>query len=397
MGLKIETKNLTPALAAEIAAICPFGAIEADGAKLSINAACKNCKLCVKKSNGVITWEDEEKPAVDKSKFVGVAVFGEVRYGKLLPVTLELLGKARELADQIAHPVYAVLIGENLKGAAEDALRHGADKAYCYDHEQLKYRTVVPFTACIKDFIDTVKPSSVLFGATNFGRSLAPRVAARCGAGLTADCTMLEMKENTDLVQIRPAFGGNIMARIVSPQARPQFCTVRYKTFDALPRSEELTGEVVNVTVTDAMLQSGTEVLSVAEKPKEVDISDADVIVACGRGFKSKEDLALAQELADLIGAQVACSRPLAESGWMDAKHQIGLSGRTVKPKLIITLGISGTVQFTAGMKASDFIVAINADPDATIFEVAHVGVVGDLYEVVPKLIEKIKEGRENV
>ena len=397
MGLFIHNEVLTPERAAELQKLCPFGALEVKRGKLSVNGACKGCKLCVRSSGGAIEWEDAVQPTVDKAKYVGVAVFAEVRYGKLRPVVLELLGKARELADVIKHPVYAILVGEGLHDAAEDALRHGADKAFCYDHAKLKYRTVVPYTACVMDFIETVKPSSVLFGATHFGRSLAPRVAARCGAGLTADCTMLEMKDNTDLVQIRPAFGGNIMARIVSPQARPQFCTVRYKTFNALPRSEEVTGEVVSVKVTPKMLKSGTEVLAVAEKPKELDISDAEVIVACGRGFKHEADLALAQELADLIGAQVACSRPLAESGWMDPRKQIGLSGRTVKPKLIIALGISGTVQFAAGMKASDFIVAINSDPNAAIFEVAHVGVVGDLYEVVPKLIDEIKEGRANV
>ena len=229
------------------------------------------------------------------------------------------------------------------------------------------------------------------------GRSLAPRVAARCGAGLTADCTVLKMKENTDLVQIRPAFGGNIMAQIVTPNARPQFCTVRYKIFSAPVRSDISSGEVIMMDVTDDMKRSGTQILSVTEKPREVDISDADVIVACGRGFAKEADLEMARELAELLGGQLAGTRPLIEAGWLSPKRQIGLSGRTVKPKIIICLGISGSVQFAAGMKGADLIVAVNKAADASIFDICHVGLVGDIYEIVPQLIEKIKGGKANV
>ncbi|MBO4733495.1 MAG: electron transfer flavoprotein subunit alpha/FixB family protein, partial [Clostridia bacterium] len=209
----------------------------------------------------------------------------------------------------------------------------------------------------------------------------------------TADCTMLEMKENTDLVQIRPAFGGNIMAQIITPNTRPQFCTVRYKIFSA-PGWCEPNGEVINMPVTDKMLSGDTEVLKTVNKPEEIDISDAEIIVAVGRGIKSKDDLALAEKLANKLGAQLACTRPLIEAGWFDAKRQIGLSGRTVKPKLIITLGVSGSVQFAAGMQNSDKIIAVNSDKSAPIFKIAHYGFVGDLYEIVPKLLEKIEEAK---
>ena len=236
-----------------------------------------------------------------------------------------------------------------------------------------------------------MRPSSILVGATALGRSLAPKVACRVHTGLTADCTMLEMKENTDLVQIRPAFGGNIMARIVTPNSRPQFCTVRYKIFSAPERCAPH-GEIVRMPVDGELLRTGTTILSVTQKPAEADISDAEVIVAVGRGVRSREDISLARALADRLGAQLACTRPLVEAGWFDPRKQIGLSGRTVKPKLIVTLGVSGSVQFAAGMRNSPLIVAVNSDKNAPIFDIAHYGYVGDLYQVVPLLIRKMEE-----
>ena len=256
---------------------------------------------------------------------------------------------------------------------------------------------IEPYTAAFCDFIEKYKPSSILVGATNLGRQLAPRVAARCRSGLTADCTVLEMKENTDLVQIRPAFGGNIMAQIISPNTRPQFCTARYKVFSEPKPTEAASGEIVNMEVTSNMLLSDIEVISSIAKPKDVDIAEADIIVAVGRGAASESMRQNAKELADLLGGVVACTRPLAESNLFNSKHQIGLSGRTVKPKLIFCLGISGAVQFAAGMKSSDCIVAVNTDKSAPIFDVAHYCIVGDVNEIVPQLINKIKEAKADV
>ena len=288
-------------------------------------------------------------------------------------------------------PVYALVIGHNVSTCAETLRCYGVDKVFVYDDEAFADFRIEPYTEAFCHFIDKEKPSSILVGATNLGRQLAPRVAARCRTGLTADCTVLEMKENTDLVQIRPAFGGNIMAQIVTPNTRPQFCTVRYKVFAEPKPADAPSGEVVSMEVTDAMKESAIEVLKTVSKPKDIDISEAEVIVAVGRGASSESARALAKELADLLGGMVACTRPLVESNVFDAKHQIGLSGRTVKPKLIFTLGISGAVQFAAGMKSSDCIVAINSDPAAPIFDVAHYCVIGDVNEIVPRLIEKIK------
>ena len=398
MAIIIHQEHISPEIAAKLQEICPFGALDYENGRLSLNAACKSCKLCVKKGPaGAMEWQEEAAAAVDKSQWRGVAVFAQVRDGGLHPVSLELLGKARELVQVTGEPVYAVLIGNHVAERAQTLVEYGADQVYVYDHPALRHFTVLPYGNAFFDFIQTVKPGSVLVGATNLGRSLAPRVAARCNTGLTADCTKLEMRENTDLVQIRPAFGGNVMAQIITPHVRPQFATVRYKVFSKPERLEEPTGMVQIMPVSEEMLRSGTTVLEVVEKPKLVDISEADVIVACGRGFRTQADLRLAEELADALGAQLACTRPLVEGGWMDPRKQIGLSGRTVKPRLILTLGISGSVQFAAGMKGSDRIVAINSDPNANIFDIAHVGIVGDLYEILPLLIEKIRGGAADV
>ena len=395
MGLVIHHEKIDREIAAKLCVLCPFGAIRYENEKLEITSGCKMCKLCAKKGpEGAITWHDDTFAACDKSEWRGVTVFAQQQEGRIHPVSFELLGKAKELAAVIDHSVYSLLIGKDLDNVAQELLRYGADKVYVYDEPELKDFVITPYANAFSDFIEKVKPSSILVGATVLGRSLAPKVAARVHAGLTADCTILEMKENTDLVQIRPAFGGNIMAQIVSPNTRPQFCTVRYKVFSA-PAPCEPTGEVVRMTLPADALLSNTEVLEVVKKPEETDISDADVIVAVGRGLRSKDDLKLAKELAELLGAQLACTRPLVEAGWLDAKQQIGLSGRTVKPSLIITLGISGAIQFASGMNKSDVIVAVNNDPNASIFDVAHYGFVGDLYEVVPQLITYAKESRD--
>ena len=205
---------------------------------------------------------------------------------------------------------------------------------------------------------------------------------------------MLDIHENSDLVQIRPAFGGNIMAEILTPNHRPQMATVRYKVMDAPKRSSDKSGEIVTFDVPTEELGSHVDVLRVTKKEKEKSIEMADVLVVAGRGLKKKEDIALLQELADELGGEVACTRPMVENGWFDAKHQIGLSGRTVRPKLIITCGVSGAIQFVAGMNNSDTIVAINTDPKASIFKTANYAIVGDLYEVIPKLLSDIREGK---
>ena len=398
MGKLIINQDKINAEKAEaLVKICPFGAISYLNSKLDISSACKMCKLCVKNSDGAINYVEEVKASVDKSLWNGICVYVDHYGEKIHRVTYELCGKAQELAKVTGHPVYALVIGNNLGNSIEKILHYGVDKVFVYDNPEFEDFRIEPYTAAFCDFINKIKPSSVLVGATNLGRQLAPRVAARQRAGLTADCTVLEMKENTDLVQIRPAFGGNIMAQIISTDTRPQFCTARYKVFNEPKPSETAKGEIVKMDVTDVNLKSDIEIISSENKPKDIDISEADVIVAVGRGAMSESMRGYAKELADLLGGVVACTRPLVEGNIYDAKHQIGLSGRTVKPKFLICLGISGAVQFAAGMKASDCIVAINTDKTSPIFDVAHYAIVGDVNEIVPNLIDRIKEAKTNV
>ena len=375
--------------------ICPFKALEEKNGKLEINAACKLCKLCVKKGQpGVMEFVEEEVgPAVDKSKWNGIAVYVDHVEGEIHPVTFELLGKARELADKIKHPVHAIFIGSEIADKAQELLHYGVDKVYVVDAPELKDFMIESYTAAMEEYVNEVQPSAILVGATPVGRQLAPRVAARFKTGLTADCTILDIHDNTDLVQIRPAFGGNIMAEILTPNTRPQLATVRYKIMNAPERSAEPSGEIVNMTVAADKLKARMEVLGIVKKMKEKTIESADVLVVAGRGLKKPEDLAMIRELAEVLGGDIASTRPLVEAGWVDANHQIGLSGRTVRPKLIITCGVSGAIQFVAGMNNSEQVVAINSDPDASIFKVANYALVGDIYEIIPQLIEQIKPG----
>ncbi|MBR2520062.1 MAG: electron transfer flavoprotein subunit alpha/FixB family protein [Selenomonadaceae bacterium] len=375
--------------------ICPFGAMEDKDGKIEINSACRLCKLCVRKGAGVFEFVEAETLAeIDKSAWRGIAVYVDHVGGKIHPVTFELIGKAKQLAAKINQPIYAIFLGENIGQRAQEILHYGVDKVYVCDKKELRAFNIENYATAFENFIDKVKPAAILVGATPVGRQLAPRVAAHFHTGLTADCTVLDIHENTDLVQIRPAFGGNIMAEILTPNHRPQMATVRYKIMDAPKRSEEIFGSIEPLEIPAEKFTSKVEVLSVTEKPKEIGIENADILVVAGRGVKKKEDLKLIRELADVLNGDFACTRPLAENGWLEPKRQIGLSGRTVRPKLIITCGVSGSVQFVAGMEHSEKIFAINSDPKASIFKVANYAVVGDLYEIIPKLIAKIKQGR---
>lgn len=381
----------------EFIKICPFGAIENIHGKVEINAGCKMCKLCVKKGpeGAAVLVEEKAEVKLDKSKWQGITVYVDHIDGEIHPVTFELIGKARELADKVGHKVYCVFMGDGISDKAKELLHYGVDEVYVYDYKELKHFKIDSYTSVFEDFINMVKPAAILVGATTVGRQLAPRAAARFRTGLTADCTILDINENTDLVQIRPAFGGNIMAQILTPNARPQMATVRYKVMNAPQRNEKAEGIIKECRLNEDKLLSKIDVLKVVPKPKETMIENADVLVVAGRGVKTENDIKMIKELADLLDGEVACTRPVMELGWMDAKHQVGLSGRTVRPKLIITCGVSGAVQFTAGMNNADTIFAINKDEKAPIFKVAHYGIVGDLYEVIPRLISQIKGSKE--
>ena len=378
-------------------ALCPFGALEKTEGGVEISAACKMCGLCVKKGPaGAVEWvEEDAAPSLDKSVWRGVAVYVDHVDGDIHGVTYELIGKARELAAVVNQEVCAFFLGHGITQKAQELLHYGVDKVFVYDHPALERFRIQPYTAAFEDFVHRLRPTAVLVGATTVGRQLAPRAAARLRTGLTADCTRLEMNENTDLVQIRPAFGGNIMAQILTPNTRPQMATVRYKVMNAPPRSGEARGEIIPCSLPPEALACAVEVLDVKAKPPEQSIDTAQVLVVAGRGVKKQEDLILLEEVAAALGGQLACTRPMVEAGWMDARRQIGLSGRTVRPRLILTCGVSGAIQFVAGMDQAETIIAINRDERAPIFKAAHYALVGDMYDILPRLAERIRAFQE--
>ena len=375
---------------------CPFGGIEMKDGKPELTAGCKVCGICVKNCPQKAILKLETKVAsVDKSKWKDILVFAEVSGGRLHPVGLELIGKAQELAKAVpGYTVKAVLVGDGVRAYADELLHYGVSEAAVYDDPALSYFRADAYAACVEDYIRFAHPSVVLVGATSLGRSLAPRLATRFHTGLTADCTRLELRESSDLVQIRPAFGGNIMAQIVTTRTRPQFATVRYKVMQAPERREQAEGEIVHRALPRAAHASKVTLVSTQPIPPKKSISDAEILVAGGRGLRRESDLDMIRELAVLLGGDWAVTRPLVEKGWAPADRQIGLSGRTVRPKLIITCGVSGAIQFTSCMNASERIVSINQDADAPIFDTAHVAIVDDLYRVVPELIRRLKEAR---
>lgn len=374
---------------------CPFGAIDMVNGRPELNAACKVCGICVKScpQNAILKLETKTED-VDKSKWNDILVFTEVSGGRLHPVGLELIGKALELAAPVGFTVKAVLAGNGVSGYARELLHYGVSEVAVYDDPELGYFRADAYAACVEDYIKYAHPSVVLVGATSLGRSLAPRLSTRFRTGLTADCTRLELRQSTDLVQIRPAFGGNIMAQIVTKHTRPQFATVRYKVMNPSVRKAEPSGEILMRKLPKAVMQSKASCVSVTPVPPKKSISDAEVLVVGGRGLQKESDLSMIRELAALLGGDWATTRPLVEKGWASNERQIGLSGRTVRPKLIITCGVSGAIQFTACMNASDHIVAINNDKTAPIFDVAHIAIVDDLYRVLPELIHNLKEAQ---
>ena len=387
-GIIIHQENIVgdPSL---LMALCPFAALScATGGRLELTAACKMCKVCVRQGpEGVFEYREDVLSPVDKARWSGIAVYAEQSAGHLHPVTVELIGKARELARTLGQPVYALLLGTDMRAAAETLLAYGVDEVFLYDSPALAQFLIEPYTTVFADFLRRVRPGTVLVGGTTTGRSLAPRVAARLRSGLTADCTTLAMQQNSDLDQIRPAFGGNIMAHIRTPYHRPQFATVRYKIFSAPPKVEHPHGKITPCFIDDALLSSRMRVLEVRAKPRVRHIEDAEVLIVAGRGVRAAKDMEMINALAEYLGGEVAATRPVIEAGWVDARRQVGLSGRTVSPKLLITCGVSGSIQFVSGMRNAECTVAINTDPAAPIFAVAHYALIGDLYEILPRLL----------
>jgi electron transfer flavoprotein alpha subunit len=319
--------------------------------------------------------------------YQGLMVFAEQRGGKIHPVSYELLGKGREIADRLNMELFSVLLGDRMEEGAKELVYYGADRVFLYDHPALKEFNLLNYKHNIVKLLEEVKPDTFVLGATHLGRSLGPRIAAALTTGLTADCIGIDLDEQDNLVWIRPAFSGNILAYIKT-STRPQMSTIRYKVMQKRERDPDRRGEIVTkqVELVDPMLT-----LISKETLRGVNITEADVIVSGGRGLKRPEDFGILQGLADLFGGVIGSSRPLVDDGWIGKEHQVGFSGNTVRPKLYIACGISGSPQHLAGMRGADTIVAINADPSAPIFRIADYGIVGDLYEVVPELTNKLE------
>jgi len=370
---------------------CPFGAIEIVDETAVILDACTLCGACVEVCEFAALEMEEGKPvapAVDLSVYRGVWVFAEQRKGKISTVVLELLNEGRKLADRLDTHLSAVLLGHEISNRASWLIAHGADRVYVFDDPILADFNGDAYATVLADLIEKEKPEIVLTGATAIGRSFIPRVAARIGTGLTADCTGLDVDpEKRELLQTRPAFGGNILATILCPNHRPQMATVRHKVFKPAPEEAGRKGEVIPVVLNGTVAGLQGEVLKTVEEIEDtVNITEADIIVSGGRGVGSKENFAVIEGLAKVLGGAVGACRGAVDAEWISYSHQVGQTGKTVCPKLYIACGISGAVQHLAGMQSSDVIVAINKDPEAPIFQAATYGIVGDLFEIVPMM-----------
>lgn len=373
---------------------CPFSAITLDDQKKAvIGMTCTECGTCVEKCPfHAIEKTAAEKEKADISAYHGVWVFAEQRGGKLMPVVIELLGEGRKLAQQIGTELCAVLLGENVADLARECIGYGADKVYVADAPELKDYTTDAYTKVIYEAIQQYKPEIVLCGATHIGRDLGPCLSVKCETGLTADCTKLEIDPvDHKIMQTRPAFGGNLMATIVCPEHRPQMSTVRPGVMEKAAFDPERTGEIVTLQPVFADGDLRVKVLEIVKNLENaVSLTDAKVIVAGGMGLGSKEGFDLLAKLADRLGGVVAASRACVDAGWAPHSWQVGQTGTTVKPAIYIACGISGAIQHVAGMKDSGYIVAINKNPSAAIFELADYGIVGDLYDVIPAILDAL-------
>lgn len=329
---------------------------------------------------------------MDKSQYKNVFVFVEQREGNIQGVAIELLGKARNLADSLGENVYAMLLGKNIEDKAENLIAYGADKVIIASYDELEEYTTEAYTQAISQIAKEYKPSIILFGATTIGRDLGPRLSARLSTGLTADCTRLEISEEKEFLMTRPAFGGNLMATIVCPEHRPQMSTVRPGVMKAMEKDETRKGEIEKITINFNKDKFKVRIKeTVKEKSNMIDIAEAKILVSGGRGVGSKEGFNALKNLAEVLNAEVSASRAVVDAGIVDHDRQVGQTGKTVRPNLYIACGISGAIQHMAGMEESDYIVAINKDRYAPIMQTADLGIVGDVKKIIPLLTERLK------
>ena len=374
--------------------VCPLSLLDVVDDKVQLREGCMLCGACVDAcSFEAISIEAAPQAAAADEDSRGVWVFAEQRRGILKNVGFELLAKGRELADTLGTELCAVCPGHEVKDV-EQLIAHGADKVYLVDSPDMAANQEDYLTYKLIEMIREYKPEIVLAGATALGRAFIPRVASVLNTGLTADCTGLDIDtEKRLLLQTRPTFGGNIMATIICPAKRPQMATVRPRVFKKNEPDGTRKGEIIRVDFDKSGITQRTKLLdTIDDVTEKIKLEDADIIVSGGRGLGKPENFKLLEELAGALGGALGASRAAVDEGWIPYSHQVGQTGKTVCPKLYIACGISGAIQHLAGMQTSDVIVAINDDPNAPIFEVATYGIVGDLFEVVPKMIEKLRQ-----
>ncbi len=378
---------------------CAYDAIRLENQIAVIDQdKCTLCGACVQACpfDAIVIRKSGEVPD-DKEDYSGIWIYAEQKDGVIAPVVFELLGKGRDLADQMETELSAILLGEGVEALASELIAFGADQVIMVDDPQLRNFRDSRHAKALTELSIEYKPAVILAGATVVGRSFIPRVAVQLHTGLTADCTGLEYDPETqNLLQTRPAFGGNIMATIITSNHRPQMATVRHKVMNALERDDSRSGTVIQKQINFDFEEEDCSWLSFeSEKTSLVNITEANIIVSGGRGLKEAKNFALLEELAEALGGAVGASRAAVDAEWVPYSHQVGQTGKTVKPTIYIACGISGAIQHLAGMSSADYVIAINKDPDAPIFKVADLGIVGDLFEVVPALTKMVKEHRK--
>ena len=375
--------------------VCPFGALSLDGEGIAVvDEQCTACGACLEVCPvDALSLPEIGEPAADLSSYQGVWVWVEQFAGEAGSISWEMAGKGRDLADQLGTQLTACVLGENAESIARQAIAYGADRVILVDDPTLAVYRTDPYSAAMVSLVRQYRPEIVLLGASARGRDLAGAVATELVTGLTADCTALDIDMEAGLLrQTRPAFGGNIMATIICPNHRPQMSTVRHRVFELPIPDDTRSGEIIRA---DAILTEdavANKVVDFIKEEGEVNLADANIIVSGGRGVGGPDGFGPVRELADALGGALGASRSAVDAGWIPYAHQVGQTGRTVRPDLYIACGISGAIQHLAGMQTSRVIVAINKDPEAPIFKVANYGIVGDLFQIVPALAEQLRK-----
>jgi len=373
---------------------CPFSLIKIEDKKAKILEGCTLCGACVEACPFQAILLEREEKKVDLSSYRGVWVFAEQREGEIMPVTYELLSIGSKLANDLGESLSVVLLGNNLKEKVKELLKYELEKIYLVESPSLKSYKTSLYTQAMVDLVKREHPEIILIGATSLGRDFAPRVATRLRTGLTADCTDLKIDtEKKNLIQTRPALGGNIMASIISPYHRPQIATVRPKVMRKAEPTNSKNAEVIEVEPHLNQEDDLVKIIDIIKEEIEVaDLQEAEIIVSGGRGLGKAENFSLIRKLAVLLGGAVGASRAVVDAGWIPSYHQVGQTGKTVQPKLYIACGISGAIQHQVGMRTSEVIVAINKDAEAPIFNIASFGIVEDLHKFLPLLIERLEK-----